>query len=88
MIYARRAEVVAIIQEKKSKTPCKDCGESYPYYCMDFDHLDGKLKDFVIGGSYNKKGKETILTEISKCDILCAICHRIRTHNRKLSMGT
>jgi hypothetical protein len=61
--------------------PCVDCGKSYPHYCMDFDHL--RDKEFSI--SMARKGywaREKILKEIEKCELVCAICHRIRTHQR------
>lgn len=61
--------------------PCMDCGRKYPYYVMDFDHRENKkfsLSQCVSRG-YNK---ERILNEISKCDLVCANCHRERTHNR------
>ena len=28
---------------------------------------------------------EALLTEIEKCDVVCAICHRIRTWNRRVA---
>lgn len=61
--------------------PCMDCGEKYPYYVMDFDHRENKefsLSNCVMKGH----NKEKILKEISKCDLVCANCHRERTHNR------
>lgn len=26
---------------------------------------------------------DVILAEIAKCEVVCAVCHRIRTHTRK-----
>lgn len=60
--------------------PCLDCGHSYPHYVMDFDHVRG-LKDFSIGGGLGFS-REQILAEIEKCDLVCANCHRKRTHER------
>jgi hypothetical protein len=33
---------------------------------------------------YKGSSKKNILKEIKKCDLVCANCHRIRTHERKL----
>jgi hypothetical protein len=74
-----RESVKAYIQAAKN-VPCADCGNSYPSYVMDFDHLGDK--SFTISqkiGYSLKKIKE----EIAKCDVVCSNCHRIRTHNRR-----
>lgn len=67
---------------KKSKSvPCTDCEESYPYFVMDFDHVRG-VKSFTISKSF-KRGSRTydeVVAEISKTDVVCANCHRIRTY--------
>lgn len=65
----------AIIRDAKKK-PCADCGQSYPFYVMDFDHQKDKL--FNIGKA-SCCSVETLQREIAKCDVVCANCHRIRT---------
>ena len=61
--------------------PCKDCNQKYPHYVMEFDHLHNKK--FQLGNaSKGLYSKETVLKEISKCELVCANCHRIRTHQR------
>lgn len=77
-----------ILQENRiwvrslKSVPCKDCYETYPYYVMDFDHVRGEKKanvsDLVRGFASRRKIQE----EIDKCDIVCAVCHRIRTFTR------
>ena len=65
--------------------PCKDCNKSFPYYCMDFDHFEDN-KEFDISQAFvNGWSKTRILKEIEKCDLICAICHRIRTHKRNFA---
>jgi len=62
---------------------CKDCGKVYPAYVMDFDHKDGKIKVGNIASMITRNlSLKRIQKEIEKCDIVCANCHRIRTHNR------
>jgi L-lysine 2,3-aminomutase len=48
---------------------------------MDFDHRDARLKEFSLH-SVHRKTKRAILREIEKCDVVCANCHRERTHRR------
>lgn len=63
--------------------PCADCGVNYPPYVMDFDHLHDKRGN--ISQMVGSVSKECLLLEISKCDIVCANCHRKRTYKRKES---
>jgi hypothetical protein len=71
-----------VIQKIKQETPCVDCGESYPYWIMDFDHL--KDKSFNISALVRKHGcsVEKLNEEIAKCELVCANCHRTRSHFR------
>lgn len=59
--------------------PCMDCNTTYPVECMDFDHRDPSTKSFTIGRNKWKQ-VDILLEEITKCDIVCSNCHRIRTH--------
>jgi NADPH-dependent glutamate synthase beta subunit-like oxidoreductase len=67
------------------EVPCLDCGIQYPYYCMDFDHVNSEDKIDCIGRIINKGSWKQLQLEIEKCEIVCAICHRKRTHNRSQS---
>jgi hypothetical protein len=52
---------------------------------MDFDHLDGSGKLANVGEILRLGwGLERLLDEIEKCDLVCVICHRERTHQRWL----
>ena len=69
-----------IIRQAKSK-PCADCGIRYQYWVMDLDHL--KDKAFAMGSVKRVEPSEAKLrAEISKCETVCANCHRERTHRR------
>ncbi len=73
------------IQELKSNTPCNDCNIKYPYFVMHFDHLDSSIKEIVISQAIERGwSKARIQKEIDKCEIVCANCHAIRTHERAL----
>ena len=71
-----------LIQSFKDK-PCVDCGVKYPYYVMDFDHKEGELKNFNLATSAYKDLRR-VQEEMCKCDLVCANCHRERTHQRRL----
>lgn len=77
-----RGEIKEYIQALKESQPCADCGLKYPYYVMDFDHLDGTLKENGINFLSNTGRIGAVKKEIAKCEVVCANCHRIRTHQR------
>ena len=83
----RRQEIREFIHNLKDK-PCDDCNKKYPFYVLDYDHKDRKDKDFDIGSAPRRRmGKDRILKEIAKCELVCANCHRIRTYNANSSNG-
>lgn len=55
---------------------CSRCGYIGPIEAFDFHHIDSSTKEFTIGECYNY-GWERIKRELDKCELLCAICHRI-----------
>lgn len=62
---------------------CADCHEKYPYFVMQFDHLEPAKKTFELSDFRSKThSEEKVLTEISKCEVVCANCHAIRTFYR------
>lgn len=64
--------------------PCMDCGEKHPSWAMDFDHRDPKLKKFTIGNAITLAvSRVALIDEMEKCDIVCALCHRYRTHGKR-----
>ena len=69
------------ITEFKTNKPCKDCNKIYPPYVMDFDHL--RDKEFGLSKTLSYQwGKERVIREIEKCELVCANCHRERTYSR------
>lgn len=66
----------AAVWDYKTEHPCA-CGENRPP-CLDFHHRnpDTKLYEIseMISASMNRN---LVMLEISKCDIICANCHRI-----------
>jgi hypothetical protein len=69
------------INDIKEATPCADCKQMFPAVCMDFDHLPGFRKFKGIAKMVQDgHTRERIEAEMAKCELVCANCHRIRTH--------
>lgn len=66
-----------MIEFLKSKS-CLDC-KTQNYRVLEFDHKNGKDKKTNVSNMICRYSWETIMEEISKCDIRCANCHRIKT---------
>jgi hypothetical protein len=61
--------------------PCVDCGNR-DIRVLEFDHVRGEKVESIarlvrLGVSW-----KTIQTEIDKCEVRCANCHRIKTNER------
>ncbi len=72
-------------RDYKESQGCMDCGNKFPYYVLDLDHRDPSTKtinpaQMIIDGWSIDRMK----VEIEKCDVVCANCHRHRTHLRGL----
>lgn len=81
-----REERQKFIEEIKKNRSCVDCGKIYSPWVMDFDHRDGETKVASISwlALHNTSNIEIIKNEMLKCDLVCANCHRQRTHERLL----
>lgn len=75
-----RLEIRTYVSDLKENMPCADCNVKYPYYVMDFDHLEDKKSLVSILSATGRIG--ALKKEIEKCEIVCANCHRKRTHDR------
>ena len=62
---------------------CVDCGET-DVVVLEFDHLPGTGKRFDIATAVGASTRawSTVLAEITKCEVVCANCHRRRTARR------
>ena len=79
----QRTPIRQLLDAFKDK-PCADCGIKYPPYVMDFDHKPEFKKEFQIAKSIIlRKNIKDIENKVSKCDVVCSNCHRIRTWKRQ-----
>ncbi len=58
--------------------PCSNCGIKYDPWQMDFNHLDPDQKLHNVAQMISHS-EDKILKEIAKCNILCALCHRMKS---------
>ena len=62
-----------------SSGPCTDCGFEPTDPCqMDFDHVRGEK--LMQPGLAILRATRKFVEEINKCELVCANCHRLRTH--------
>lgn len=78
-VAERREKLAKLNRKLKEGKPCTDCGIIYPFFVMQFDHLDGSDKVTTVSRLWSEK---TIIEEASKCELVCANCHAIRTYVR------
>lgn len=77
----RRTQMRDFLAEYKNK-PCMDCGGSFPSFVMDLDHRPGVIKLCEPSKLPNMGNWDALHEEISKCDVVCSNCHRVRTYER------
>jgi len=78
-VRTRQEATVTLLRDHRHR-PCADCGEVMEPHQMDFDHRDPAGKLFRLTESramLMPRGR--LMAEISKCDVVCANCHRMRT---------
>jgi DNA-directed RNA polymerase subunit M/transcription elongation factor TFIIS len=78
----RMDAIKADIRKLKEETPCTDCKLFFKWYQIDFDHISGKKTTHVSEMVRQGSARWRIFSEIAKCEIVCANCHRERTFTR------
>lgn len=74
---ARRREAINAI---KLAQGCANCGYREHPAALDFNHFHDKK--FNVSQD-PKRAWSAIVAEIAKCEVLCANCHRIHTHEER-----
>lgn len=78
-----RADMREWVSEYKASVGCSDCG-TMNHIVLEFDHL-GNKKANISDMMRSYTSREALWAEMSKCEVVCANCHRIRTHNRRIA---
>ncbi len=75
-----RAAIIEFVAGYLSAHPCIDCGET-DLVVLEFDHRDPAEKLFSIGSvmTGNRRSLKSVQSEVAKCDVRCANCHRRKT---------
>ena len=73
----RRNKNAEWLLEHKKTLSCNRCNNN-DHRVLEFHHL--RDKEFTISNCVHY-GKEKIMDEINKCEVLCANCHRIEHYN-------
>lgn len=81
-----KVEKKAVVEELKQQ-PCADCGRRFPSVAMDLDHVRGVKRADVSAMVNSPYGVDALREELSKCEVVCACCHRVRTAVRSLVIG-
>lgn len=65
--------------DKIKNAPCAKCAKIYHPCQMDFDHIEPQLKIDKISNLVRRRAAWSIIeAEIAKCQLLCALCHRLK----------
>jgi len=65
-----------LYEYKRDECECARCGEDDPA-CLDFHHVDEDEKEWDVSRRVNRgHSVENVRTEIERCVVLCANCHR------------
>jgi hypothetical protein len=80
--YARIQKRRDFVNSLKLEMGCVDCGYHQNPVVLEFDHRPGTVKMFDIGHGVGLSA-DRLLDEMAKCDVRCANCHRIKTHERR-----
>jgi hypothetical protein len=67
-------EQIQVMSRKAKSQPCQRCGGSFPIAAMEFHHRDPSIKTSEV---CNASTLNRAIKELAKCDVLCAICHRL-----------
>lgn len=83
-----RARNRRFVQAVKEAAGCAGCKLDHPHWRLQFDHLPDHTKRrdlaYLAGQGYSLK---TIITEIMKCEVVCANCHADRTWSRLVAVA-
>lgn len=83
----QRQKVREQYRELKESKPCTDCRLYFPYYVMQFDHINLDKND-TVSNIMRSGAVQKMLDEMAKCEIVCSNCHAERTHQRKNDEGS
>ncbi|WP_211879539.1 hypothetical protein [Pseudarthrobacter albicanus] len=79
--FERRKPRQDYIEVVKRENGCADCGLVPDV--LEFDHRPDEHKTTDVSNLMASGSWEAFISEVAKCDVVCANCHRIRTVQRR-----
>ena len=74
----RTARFRKIVKDFFGEMRCIKCGFEGHHSQFDCHHRNPKEKSFSIGQARQSRlGRDKVISELKKCDLLCANCHRL-----------
>jgi hypothetical protein len=70
-----------LLYEYLLEHPCVDCGASDPVV-LEFDHVTGDKRNSIANYVRSGRSWNRIFSEVQKCEVRCANCHRRVTARR------
>jgi hypothetical protein len=77
-----RERLAMMLRAYLEEHPCVDCGVA-DLTILDFDHRNPSEKTATVNALMRSWNWERVLSEIAKCDVRCANCHRRRTARQR-----
>lgn len=77
-VQLKKEDVLLKMFEYLGRHPCVDCGET-DLGVLEFDHVDRSTKSMNIASMIGSRNWRSIMSEVQKCEVRCANCHRRRT---------
>jgi hypothetical protein len=81
--WQRRIDMQDANNSIKLARGCTDCGWSQWARGLDWDHVRGPKVSTIANMIGRRDSWQAIEEEMAKCEVVCANCHRIRTHQRR-----
>ena len=78
----RQVELERWHRSLKRMTPCADCGGHFHHAAMHWDHLPGQPKRLEVSTLVHRGSRRAAIHEMTKCELVCANCHAVRTYER------
>lgn len=75
----RVADRQKLVNAYKTARGCLTCGYDDDPVGLDLDHLDPVAKRADVSKLIWYASWEAVLAELEKCQVLCAVCHRVKT---------
>jgi 5-methylcytosine-specific restriction endonuclease McrA len=72
----RRRSAIRLEYKMKAGGHCVKCGYDKYLEVLDFHHRIPTDKAYSLGSLFSRASRDTIESEIAKCDLLCSNCHR------------